>query len=524
MTPEAVDTMTRSSRLIWKVCGLALAAAGLSGAAVAQQSPGPLPAAQVASAIASLDGVVTDLMQQSGVPGVAVAVVQDGETVFAKGYGVRELGQPDPVEPGTVFQIASLSKSLAATVVATQIGKNGVAWDTPVQTLMPSFALSDPWVGAHATVGDLFAHRSGLPDHAGDALEDLGYDRDYVLSHLDLLPLAPFRASYAYTNFGLTAAAEAVAVAAGTDWASLSETALFQPLGMADSSARFDDFVARPDRAIGHTITGGAFVPYWTRQPDAQSPAGGVSSTVVDFAKWMMMVLDDGKLAGAPYLSEAALFPAITPQVISRAPDSPEVLPDFYGFGIGVGQSRSGRMMLSHSGAFLLGASTRYEMLPEADLGIVVFTNAAPVGVAEAIARDFMDRAEFGAPQRDWYGLFTGIFQGFQEPVGSLAGQPRPTDPDPAAPLSTYAGDYANAYFGTARVVEGDGGLVLRLGPEGEFALTHWSGDIFIFTAQTENMPDGSLAAARFGDISIDAAGTLNIDYLDEHRLGTFNR
>ena len=100
-------------------------------------------------------------------------------------------------------------------MVAHQVGANAIGWDTPIVSKLPWFALSDPAVTKMVTVGDMFSHRSGLPDHAGDMLEDLGYDRRYVLERLRQLPLDPFRISYAYTNFGLTAGAEAVAVGRG---------------------------------------------------------------------------------------------------------------------------------------------------------------------------------------------------------------------------------------------------------------------------------------------------------------------
>ncbi len=161
-------------------------------------------------------------MAATGVPGIAVAVVDDGEVALVKGYGVREAGKPEPVDGDTVFQIASVSKSVGATVVAREVGKSVVRWDTPVTELLPWFALADPRATAMLTIGDLYAHRSGLPDHAGDDLEDIGYDRRAILERLRFLPLAGFRDSYAYTNNGPTAAAEAVATAAGTDWASLA--------------------------------------------------------------------------------------------------------------------------------------------------------------------------------------------------------------------------------------------------------------------------------------------------------------
>lgn len=153
-------------------------------------------------------------MARTGVPGVAVAVVHKDEVVRLDDFGKRHVGQEAEVGPDTVFQLASLSKPLASTVVAGAVGDKTVAWDDPVAEHLPDFALKDPWVTEHVTVADLFAHRSGLPDHTGDLLEDLGYDRKYVLERLRLKPLTPFRASYAYTNFGVTTAGEAVADAA----------------------------------------------------------------------------------------------------------------------------------------------------------------------------------------------------------------------------------------------------------------------------------------------------------------------
>ena len=119
-----------------------------------------------------------------------------------------------------------------------------VEWYTPVASCSPRFALADPWVTEHVTVGDLYSHRSGLPAAAGDDLEDVGYDRDYVLSHLVYEPLDPFREVYNYANFGMTAGAEAVAAAAGSSWEDLAERELYEPLGMTSTSARYEDFLA----------------------------------------------------------------------------------------------------------------------------------------------------------------------------------------------------------------------------------------------------------------------------------------
>ncbi|MGQ4420794.1 serine hydrolase domain-containing protein, partial [Streptomyces sp. SAS_269] len=193
-----------------------------------KQPPPQLTRAQVGTAVGRLDGLVGDAMRKTGVPGVAVGVVHQGKVVYAKGFGVRELGKSGKVDPATVFQLASLSKPLSSTVVSGAVGRKVVGWNDRIVVHDPGFALKDPYVTANVTVADLFSHRSGLPDHAGDLLEDLGYQRDYILRHLRLEPLTAFRATYAYTNYGLTEAGVAVADAAKTSWPRLAADTVFK--------------------------------------------------------------------------------------------------------------------------------------------------------------------------------------------------------------------------------------------------------------------------------------------------------
>src|SRR5690606_35892286 len=416
-----------------------------------------LPADAVANAVARLDGLAADLLEQSGIPGLAVAVVHGGKTVYAKGFGVKDIRTGDPVGADTVFQLASLSKPIGATVVAHQVGTGAISWDTPVISRLPWFRLSDPVVTERVTIGDMYAHRSGLPDHAGDLLEDLGYDRRQVLEKLAQLPLAPFRISYAYTNFGITAAAEAVAADAGMPWEELSGRVLYEPLGMASTSSRFADYQARADRAVGHIHVDGGYQPFYLRDPDAESPAGGVSSSVNDVARWLAMVLGDGSFEGRRIVDPDALLPALTPQIVSSPATEPAMRSGFYGYGFNVGITSAARTELSHSGAFELGTGTNFVILPSADAGIVALTNATPSGVAEALTAQFADLVQFGEIREDWYRLYRELMAPLEQPQGSLVGRPRPADPAPPAPLSTYVGTYHNDYWGPARVTERDG-------------------------------------------------------------------
>ncbi|MFD9034417.1 serine hydrolase [Streptomyces sp. NPDC059567] len=483
------------------------------------QPPPQLDDADVDRAVGRVDGVVQQAMKRTGVPGVSVAVVYKDKVVHLKGYGVREVGKAAKVDGDTVFQLASVSKPIASTVVAQAVGVEG--WEKPVSPHLPDFRLKDPWVTEHVTVADLFSHRSGLPDHAGDLLEDLGYDQAYILSHLCYEPLAPFRASYAYTNFGLTAAAESVADEKGVVWEKLAADTLYKPAGMVSTSSTFEDFEQRSDRAVGHVqAADGSWKPS-LRDPDAQSPAGGVSSNARDMGIWMRLQLANGKLDGRQIIDAEALERTHWPQSVANPPHAPAARTGFYGLGWNVSYDDEGRLRLSHTGAFALGAHTNVTMLPGEQLGIVVLTNGAPAGVADAVALDFFDIAQNGKPSRDWIPLVDAIYQQQEDAGRSDTDYARPpTDAKPAKNADAYTGTYSSDYYGQLKVTEGaDGRLTLSLGPEPEtYPLTHYDGDTFSFATRGEN------AVGRTGvTFSLDGK-SVRVEYLDTEGLGTFTR
>jgi CubicO group peptidase (beta-lactamase class C family) len=483
-----------------------------------------IPDGQIAEAVESLDGIAEEALATTGVPGMAIAVVHDDEVVYAKGFGVRDTSTGDPVDVDTVFQIASLSKPVGATVVARLVGEGDVAWDDLVVEHLPNFALSDPMATAQLTVADLYAHRSGLPDHAGDLLEDLGYDQATILERMRLLPLDPFRDSYAYTNFGLTAAAEAVAAAVGTEWADLSEREIYEPLGMTSTSSRFADYQAAADRAATHVEVDGSWEPLLVRDPDAQSPAGGVSSSVADMAQWLRMVLAEGTYDGQQLVDPDALAAITTPQALSGPPATPDSRSGFYGLGMNVGNDWTGRVRLSHSGAFAMGAATAFTLLPSEDLGIVVLTNGAPMGLPESVAATFMDLVEVGQPERDWLAAFAPRFAQMEANPSELAGEEPPELPAPARADEAYLGTYLNDYYGAMEIVVGDdGGLAIALGPVPQVhPLEHWDGDVFAYEP-TGEMTVG-ISAVIFTVGSDGRATSVVVENLDADDLGTFTR
>jgi CubicO group peptidase (beta-lactamase class C family) len=515
-------TLSRRSALQ----GTALGLLG-PGVAALRAAPAVVPRDTVERHLPGLDDLAAEALGRTGVPGLAVAVVHQDRLVYLKGFGVRRAGGPEPVGPDTVFQLASLSKPIASTVVAALVGDGAVAWDDPIHHHDPAFALRDPWVTRQVTLRDMFCHRSGLPDHAGDTLEDLGYGRDEILHRLrHVAPGDGFRSRYAYTNFGLTAAAAAAARAAGQPWEELSAERLYRPLGMASTSSRFADFLARPNRAAGHVRQDGAWVARHVRDPDAQSPAGGVSSSARDLAAWLRLQLGRGTVDGREVVAPAALDETHRPQIVTSPPADPaRDRPGFYGLGWNVGHDERGRVRWSHSGAFNLGASTCVVVLPAERVGIVALTNASPVGVPEAVCAGFLDLILEGQVERDWLAFMEPIMARAMAPdYGTAVDYTRPpAAASPALPAAAYAGAYRSDLFDAIAVVGTDRGLTLELGPRrDQFALRHFDRDVFTYQPVGENAFGPSAVSFAVG--ADRRATSVTVENFDANGQGRFDR
>src|SRR6266404_1834690 len=213
---------------------------------------------QVTHAIQELEKLAQKQIQENALPGLAIAVVFQDKAVYAKGFGVGDTSTKVPIDADTVFQLASLSKSIGSTVVAELVGEGKITWDSKLSVLDPTFEMFDSWVTREIAIRDMYAHRSGLPAHAGDLLEDLDFTRAEILFRLRYQhPDSSFRSHYAYTNFGMTEGSIAAARAYGLEWEAAANDKLFKPLGMTSASSRYADFVAQSNKALGHVHVDG---------------------------------------------------------------------------------------------------------------------------------------------------------------------------------------------------------------------------------------------------------------------------
>jgi hypothetical protein len=273
-----------------------------------------------------------------------------------------------------------------------------------------------------------------------------------------------------------------------------------------------------------HVQENGKWVQKYERDPDKESPAGGVSSSVNDLAKWLRLQLADGQFDGKRIVDEKALSVTRAPQIVTGY--SPlDGLPNFYGLGWNVRYDKEGRSRLGHSGGFALGAATTVQLVPSEHLGVVILTNACPVGVAEGIASTFTDVALYGKATRDWLALFKQVYSD-PATVGVYLGadySKPPASPAPTLANSAYFGTYTNDFFGDIQIIEGGGGLAIIEGPHKlTFPLKHYDRDVFTYKTEGENAVGESGVTFTIG--ADGKAATVVVENLNVRGEGTFNR
>ena len=325
----------------------------------------------------NFDALVARAMKTFEVPGMAIAVVKDGKVVLAKGYGVRKLGDPAPVDARTLFGIASNTKVFTATALGLLVEEGKLAWDAPVTRYLRWFQLSDPYVTRELTVRDLLVHRSGLGLGAGDLLlfPETTYSRREIVERLRDVPLATsFRSAYAYDNVLYVVAGELIEAVSGKSWEDFVSERILGKVGMASSRPRHSADPALANVAIPHAPLETGVAPQPIDENDNMNAAGGIMSCAEDMARWMLVHLDEGRLAdGTRLFSERTgreLATIVTPIPISTPPAELAALRmNFNGYGLGLRvNDYRGLKIVNHTGG-LTGYVSRVLMVPELELG-----------------------------------------------------------------------------------------------------------------------------------------------------------
>lgn len=449
----------------------------LSGVAAAQS---------MEARLAEIDAYAKTVMSDWNQPGMAIAIVKDDKVVFQKGYGVRQLGKTDAVDPDTVFAIASNSKAFLTATLAILVDEGKLKWDDKVKKYLPEFEMYDPWVTNELTVRDLVTHRVGLGTFSGDLLwYETTYTSEEILERIKhLKPTSSFRSRYGYQNLMFIAAGRVVEKVSGKPWCEFVRERIHQPLGMSRTVCSVKDL---PDNAAWpHNESGGKMRVLHRGNVDGADSAASLNSSVSDLSKWIRTQLGRGTFEGKKIFSPERSWEMWQPYMsnqISEAASKDNPTRHFSGVGMGwFVYDYHGRKVIDHSGG-LDGMLSYTVLVPEENLGFVVLTNSETPAfrIMMSKIRDVL----LNAPARDWNAEAKTAVERNRASADSRKKEidaQRVADTKPSLPLSGYTGDYSDKMYGDIEIKEENGSLVMRFLPSPNFVadLEHWHYDTFL--------------------------------------------
>ncbi|WP_242129315.1 serine hydrolase [Sphingobium sp. Sx8-8] len=441
------------------------------------------------------------------VPGCGIAIVQPGQPPITLCYGIADLASGEAFAPTTSFPIASTSKAVNATMIATLVAGGLLDWDKPVRDYLPYFRLADEAAAARATLRDLIVMRAGLPRHDWAWLANPQSRAELTRSAAHLQMSAAFRERFQYSNVSVTIAGHVAEYVTGETWESLVATRILDPLGMTQThfgcAADMISVAGYHEDAARTLVAGERFATECT------GPSGGsIHSTLLDMAKWLAFNLTgQADILGAGQL--AALH---APHVVIGHRALAAFAPDAaYGLGWAIDHV-SGARRVHHSG-LLHDVSTSVMLVPERSVGSVCVTNLIGPLPAEFLNGCVLDYLVHGRdPGLALQERQVRYEQLIDDNQRRLARLPRVPDTHPSHELTAYAGRYSHPGYGELEIQLGGIGLVLQRG-QLRLALEHWHYDAWIaaeryrWAAHASNPFDrsGQVRFAMGDDGAIDA-------------------
>jgi CubicO group peptidase (beta-lactamase class C family) len=439
------------------------------------------PAASEDDAIRNLDAFITRALKEYQVPGAAVAVVQNGKPVLLKGYGVRDVTKSGVVDENTIFQLASVTKTLTGAAAATVVDEGKLDWDTPIFNYLPDFVGYDPYMTRFMTERDLLAQRTGWPAYTGDALDSFGYDRAEILRRLRFFkPRYSLREVAQYSNPGFFVAGEVAAAASQHSWNDLVETRLFKPLEMSRSGTRTKD-LQNANATAAHALVDGKVVVVEPTKLDTTGAASSATSTAADMSKFMLMFLNKGVYNGKRMLKPETVEEIFKRSMVSKI-DFSDLPPisnktGFY-YGLGVGSYDYAGYQIIEKGGALAGVRTILVLVPDKNAGIVVLANLNLTAFPEAVRAYFLNQLlglDLETGQKE-------IFADNEKLKKLLAPPPAPKNPGKFnGTLQSLVGIYENDYYGRCDILHDGDALKVECGPAKYPAtLKHWNNGAFL--------------------------------------------
>lgn len=423
-----------------------------------------------------IDKLVLRSMETFQVPGIAVGVIKGGNIVHAKGYGVRRIGERDTVDVETLFGIASTGKSFTTAALALLVDEGKITWDDKVIDYIPAFQLHDPWVTREFRIKDLLIHNSGLGLGAGDLMlfPSPAFSRQEIIQNLKhLKPVSSFRSEYAYDNLLYIVAGEVIAAVSGRSYEEFIDQRIIKPLGMKHCTANTKTLRPSDNIAVPHIVLDSELQVVTDEvklgEETIFAAAGGIKCSIKSILKWHEMHLNKGKLPnGATFLSEKQQAEIMTSQTIETVSTSSKKWfgTNFSAYGLGWELTDFHGFKMAEHGGGLLGMVSVNAMIPDLDLGVIIYTNQQ-ADATEAILYQVLE-SYMSVPQRDWVSTLAAMAENSRGEAEKVVPVFRGNTFVPSGSITRYEGTYNDPWLGDVVIsYENDNLHFLSLRSEG---------------------------------------------------------
>lgn len=424
---------------------------------------------------AQIDSVAQLTLKTFDVPGIAVAVVKDGKIIHAKGYGVRSLATKQKVDENTLFGIASNTKAFTVAALGILVDEGKLKWDDKVTDYIPEFKMYNPYVTEEFTVRDLLTHRSGLGLGAGDLMfwpDSSSFTKKDMIHNLRYLKqVSSFRTKYDYDNNMYMVAGEVLARASGTSWENFIQKRILDPLNMTATAPSFKLLKNKSNVIDPHAPVDGVVKVIRRDWNEIANSAGGIYSNLTDMCKWITMQMNNGKYGEG--LSKQLLTSDVheemwTPQTIIPVKGESPYNTHFASYGLGWFLSDvKGYKQATHTGG-LAGIVTQVTLIPEMQLGIIVFTNQQSGPAFSSITNTIKD-SYFGIKGRNWIKTYNDrviaseaeakeITDKLWKDIEAKAAQKSIAKAD----VNLFTGTYTDQWFGDVTIAVNNGKMWLQ--------------------------------------------------------------
>lgn len=415
----------------------------------------------------SIDTYIKKGMSDWNIPGLAIAIVKDGKTVFMKGYGVKDKTTNEKVDENTLFIIASNSKLFTGTSIAKLDVEKKLSLEDKVTKYIPWFRLYDSTSTKLATVRDMLCHRLGTKTFQGDfTFWNSNLPKDSIIYKMRLLkPQGQFRQDYGYCNSAFLVAGEILNKVTGMSWEQYVYENILQPVGMSNTFMNTAGLSSRINVAVPYSNSFGQLsrLPY--DQIDNLAPATSMVSCVNDLSKWIRFQLDSGKVNGKQIVPWAALQKTRDGNILTGTRKSPYYPTHFRAYGLGEYMTDyNGRQVYWHTGG-AFGFVTNVCFVPEENLGITILTNNDNQSFFEALRYQVLD-AYLGVPYTNRSELLMQFYQQGRKNDEALwtSWENRLAKKNPL-PFSAdeFTGTYYNDVYGSMRIIKEKNSLKVLL-------------------------------------------------------------